>query len=450
MRQPRYQITMTDKLKILLVDDLPENLFALEQLLEELDVDMFCAADGNEAVREAFENDFDLILMDIQMPGMNGFEAVNLIKKEERNRFIPVIFLTAAFSDDISKVEGIKAGAIDFMTKPISEEILIGKVKLFLEMQENKKELIKAKEALEKSEAQKLALLNNSPDMIEQLDTDNKIVWANKTSLDMFSDAIGRICLFTDSDKPCDNCLVKKTLKTGKLEKGIFTIHKTKNSAGEQHWSTIAVPLKDHTEKVYGVLKISRDITERILMENQIKKTNQELEKIVFKDSLTGSINRKPFMELLEKNIIWAKRDKKKLALLFMDLEKFKQVNDLYGHDAGDKILIKATKKIKTITRENDFVGRIGGDEFVLCLNGIKTANDAVNVARKINEVFSEKIKIEDKLIDLTVSIGISIYPLDGDNADTLLKNSDIAMYKAKKTKKNTFQLYNKNLHRIS
>ena len=132
---------MSYKLKILIVDDLPANLSALEQLLEDIDVDIIKAADGNDAVGKAFENKFDLILMDVQMPGMNGFEAVNLIKKEEKNKYIPIIFLTAAYLDEISKIEGIQAGAVDYITKPISEEILLGKVKLFLDMQKDKKEL---------------------------------------------------------------------------------------------------------------------------------------------------------------------------------------------------------------------------------------------------------------------------------------------------------------------
>ena len=170
----------------------------------------------------------------------------------------------------------------------------------------------------------------------------------------------------------------------------------------------------------------------------------KDLEELVYTDSLTGAINRKPFMNLLEKNVFTAMRKKHKLALLFMDLEKFKQINDIYGHETGDKILIAASNKIKETSRVSDFVGRIGGDEFVLCLNDIKSPGDAVNVARKLNEAFSEKIKIDDKLIDLTVSIGIAIYPDDGDGAEDLLKNSDIAMYKAKNKKNNTFQLYNK------
>ena len=308
---------MDDKLKILIVDDLPANLSALEQLLEDIDVDIIKAADGNDAVGKAFENKFDLILMDVQMPGMNGFEAVNLIKKEEKNKYIPIIFLTAAYIDEISKIEGIQAGAVDYITKPISEEILLGKVKLFLDMQKNKKELEKAK---------------------------------------------------------------------------------------------------------------------------------RKLEIIVFTDSLTGVINRKPFTDLLEQNIQRAIREKNKLALLFLDLEKFKQINDIYGHESGDKILVKAAEKFKKTMRKSDFLGRIGGDEFVLCLNDIKSVAGAVQAARRINKDFLEKVKVGNNLIDLTVSIGIAVYPTDGENAAALLKNSDIAMYKAKRRKRNSFQLYSKEL----
>ena len=170
----------------------------------------------------------------------------------------------------------------------------------------------------------------------------------------------------------------------------------------------------------------------------------KELEKLVFTDSLTGVINRQPFMDLLGKQLILAKRQKQKLAILFMDLEKFKQTNDIYGHDIGDKALIASARKIENNIRESDLLGRVGGDEFVICMNDIKSPNDAVCVAKKINDAFSEPIIIDDKIIDLTISIGISIYPDDGENEVDLLKNSDIAMYKAKNKNSNSFQLYNK------
>ena len=175
-----------------------------------------------------------------------------------------------------------------------------------------------------------------------------------------------------------------------------------------------------------------------------IEEIKNELEKLVFKDSLTGLINRKPFIELLNKNINIADHKEQKLALLFMDLENFKNINDLHGHKAGDEILVEVAKRITKNTREGDIVGRIGGDEFAICLDDVKTTSEIIYFAKRLNEVFLNKMKINNQFINVTVSIGISIYPDDADNAIDLLKNSDIAMFKAKKNKKNTFQFYNK------
>ena len=183
-------------------------------------------------------------------------------------------------------------------------------------------------------------------------------------------------------------------------------------------------------------------IIERVRAEESLLKLNKELQSLAIFDGLTNIMRGKWFLELVDNNILRNKRTQQKMALLFLDLEKFKQVNDIYGHNIGDIILIETTGRIKKNIRKSDFIGRIGGDEFVLCLNDINSADDAIKVARKINKSFSKKIKVDDKLVELGVSIGISIYPDDGCNAADLLKSSDIAMYRAKKMKSNSFQLY--------
>ena len=296
--------------------------------------------------------------------------------------------------------------------------------------------------ALEKSEAQLQGLLDNSPDMIVHINTGNRITWANKTVLDLFPDAIGKKCIFSNSGIPCKNCPIAEVLTTGKLKKGLVTTHKISCHSREQFWETIGVPLKDAAGKVTGVLKISRNATERIRSENKIKQTNKELEELAFTDTLTGLINRKPFIDLLEKNISKHRRAKQKLALLFMDLDNFKNINDIYGHEVGDDILIRASEKIRKCMRESDFIGRFGGDEFMFCLDNIDSPAKAVHIAQKLNKDFSEKIIVDKKIIDMGVSIGIAIYPNDGNSANDLIKNSDLAMYRAKKQRKNSFNLY--------
>ena len=142
---------MNKKQKILIVDDVKTIRLLLVKMLKSLDVEFFEAGDGNEAVSLAEHNSFDLILMDVLMPGMNGFEAVELIRKEEKNKFIPIIYQTAVANDEQSIIKGIESGAVDYITKPISGEILIGKVKRFLEIQKNRKELIKLNKQLKEN-----------------------------------------------------------------------------------------------------------------------------------------------------------------------------------------------------------------------------------------------------------------------------------------------------------
>ena len=184
----------------------------------------------------------------------------------------------------------------------------------------------------------------------------------------------------------------------------------------------------------------------RKAIEQQLSNANKKLNDMVLYDSLTGTINRKPFVDLFEANIERAKRENKKLGLLFLDLEKFKQINDEYGHEIGDKILIQVPKIIKNIIRDSDFIGRIGGDEFVVCLNNIDSLTSAIRVVQKINKAFSENIKVENLTLSLGVSIGVAIYPNNGESATELLKSSDWAMYKAKKQRRNSYYVFNEKL----
>ncbi|MDH5656032.1 MAG: hybrid sensor histidine kinase/response regulator, partial [Spirochaetia bacterium] len=126
---------------ILIVDDKKENILSLEEILEDINVRIVSSSSGNDAVARCLESEFALILMDVQMPGMNGFEAIKLIRKDSKNMETPVIFLSAIYSDDYHKIKGIQEGAVDFISKPIVEEILIGKVKIFLQMYNQKKTL---------------------------------------------------------------------------------------------------------------------------------------------------------------------------------------------------------------------------------------------------------------------------------------------------------------------
>jgi diguanylate cyclase (GGDEF)-like protein len=180
-----------------------------------------------------------------------------------------------------------------------------------------------------------------------------------------------------------------------------------------------------------GFCGIVRDITDR-------KKTEKELAYLAYHDALTGLHNRKAFLEKLDEVIREAKRYDKFRTLLFIDLDHFKKVNDVYGHEVGDKLLMQVATRLTEILRDTDYVSRLGGDEFTIILGGpVKTNIDKVGA--RILKTLSKPYTIQGIKIDfVTPSIGASTYPEDGQDADVLLNNADCAMYKAKE-KRNCF-----------
>ncbi len=186
-------------------------------------------------------------------------------------------------------------------------------------------------------------------------------------------------------------------------------------------------------------------VIEQMSTQDELTKANKKLEKLVFTDSLTGLINRKPFMDLLNIYMKKAKRNNTKIALFFLDINNFKNINDEYGHETGDYILRTVADKIKENTRESDFCGRWGGDEFLICMDTISTDTEIIKSAQRISEIFTEKFKVNNLIIDIEISIGIAVYPIDAKNVTELVRYSDLAMYKAKQTK-SCFYFYDQHL----
>ncbi|AAM24326.1 diguanylate cyclase (GGDEF)-like protein/PAS domain S-box-containing protein [Caldanaerobacter subterraneus subsp. tengcongensis MB4] len=177
------------------------------------------------------------------------------------------------------------------------------------------------------------------------------------------------------------------------------------------------------------------DITERKQMESKLKY-------MAFYDPLTGLPRREVFMDRLKIAMADAKRNGKKLAVFFVDLDNFKTINDSLGHHIGDRLLKKVARKLKACLRESDTVSRVGGDEFVILLPDIINIDDTNKVANRILELFNQPIKFNNYELYVTISIGIAIYPDHGKNERAIVKNADIAMYKAKRDGKNSFQYF--------
>ncbi len=195
-----------------------------------------------------------------------------------------------------------------------------------------------------------------------------------------------------------------------------------------------AAPLFDETGRPRGAIGATLDITERKRAEEQIKS-------LAYHDSLTGLPNRRLFQDRLSMAVAQAHRNSQRLAVLFLDLDRFKPVNDALGHAAGDRLIQDVAERLRTCLREGDTVARLGGDEFTLLLPGVAQVVDAARVAEKVLDTLRVPFLIEYRELLATASIGISLYPEDGRDADRLVKSADAAMYRAKQQGRDNYQL---------
>lgn len=214
------------------------------------------------------------------------------------------------------------------------------------------------------------------------------------------------------------------------------------STTGDVRWLQVTIsPMALADEGVSHYVVVCEDISD-------LKNSKDKLEKMALYDSLTGLDNRTLFNVRLEKLVQTAQRSEWKSALLFIDIDHFKGINDSYGHDAGDQVLKFAAERLKSCVRENDSIARISGDEFTVILAEIHSYQDASKVAGKIVQAFSQPVKIFGREIFVTVSIGISIMPDDGMHSDQVIRNADMAMYQAKQKGRNNFQFFSVDMNK--
>ena len=215
---------------------------------------------------------------------------------------------------------------------------------------------------------------------------------------------------------------------------------------GSTIWIEMVITLikLDNKPVLYTVF---RDISHRKKIEKELKDNEAKMMYRARHDMLTKLPNRFMFNEVIVREILHVKRENKKLALLFLDFDGFKNVNDFYGHDMGDELLIKSAKRLKNAIRESDYIFRFGGDEFVFLSSGFNDENDIVKIAEKLKNTFSEPFLIKGYLLKIGISIGIAVYPDDAQTSEELLRNADIAMYKAKEAGKNRYVFFEEKMY---
>jgi diguanylate cyclase (GGDEF)-like protein/PAS domain S-box-containing protein len=222
---------------------------------------------------------------------------------------------------------------------------------------------------------------------------------------------------------------------------------KLTNAQGITHF--IATKRSLHRDGAGNIFLVGviRDITERKRLEEELKRIAAELERYnaqlkvhAEQDPLTGLANRKVFYDRLEQSLEWAKNNNKLVALLYLDLNDFKLINDTLGHHIGDLVLKTVAQRLQGCLRSSDMVARLGGDEFTVILPGIPRKSDVTRVADKILHTITQNTQIEGHSISITTSIGVSVYPLDTQDLNDLIQKADQAMYRAKRLGKNRYE----------
>ncbi|MBE0501519.1 MAG: EAL domain-containing protein [Desulfuromonadales bacterium] len=247
--------------------------------------------------------------------------------------------------------------------------------------------------------------------------------------------------------KGCDgtgSCLISEVRKSAVPTRVVKEIE-IKN-APTRYFDVNITPLYNSFGEVTGTIEASRDITDRLSVENSLRRNQEKMRFLALHDSLTGLPNRLLFKDRLQRAIIESRRNVQKLALLFLDLDRFKHINDSLGHDYGDSFLKEIAARLKKVVRESDSVARLGGDEFVVLLGDIKESRSVEIVAKKILKRLSRALKIDHHEHFPSASIGISIFPTDADSAEDLMKYSDSAMYLAKEMGRGGYQFFNAGL----
>ncbi|MCB1776751.1 MAG: diguanylate cyclase [Candidatus Competibacteraceae bacterium] len=286
-----------------------------------------------------------------------------------------------------------------------------------------------AEEALLAEKDNLIKILEAMEDMVYIVSPDHDIKYANHAFLKEFTFRKDRKCyqLIHGREQACHWCNIKDIFmgKTGRSE-----WYCTKNG---KTYDIIETLLKN-TDDSLSILTIFRDITER-------KQTEEIIKQMAYHDALTRLPNRMLFSDRLHLEIARTRRHQQKLALMMLDLDHFKEVNDTLGHDVGDQLLQAVSARLTSSVRENDTVARLGGDEFALILPEIARVEDAVRIADKIIESFQNPLALRHHELRVTPSMGIALYPDDGEQEETLMKKADIALYHVKRTGRNRYQI---------
>ena len=440
---------------IVIVDDQVTNRNIFAKLAGSIEdgVSVIAFGDPREALVWLTENTPDLLITDFKMPGMDGAELIRHFRAIPACIDVPAVVITV-YEERSFRLRALEAGATDFLNSPVDHHEFVTRARNLLKL--HKHQLLLADRAvvlereLEHSELSRQKALRDSskrlaqvidtlPVMISAVGPDGAVLFVNayqiafggldaqkvvgKPAADLFGEEHGARSLALD----------RMVFETGNPLPNYEEELIDANSA-KRVFITTKSPLKDGN-KVTAVLTSSLDISAH-------KRVEAHLQHLANHDPLTDLPNRVLLRDQMRRLITRARRGDQLFALHLLDLDGFKSVNDLLGHSAGDRYLMAVGERLRAAIRKEDTLARLGGDEFAVLQANVTGSEDAAEFAQRILDVVVEKSGFTEAEISTTASIGIAIHPSDGVDAEELLKNADLAMYRAKAEDGNHFCFY--------
>lgn len=429
---------------ILVVDDDPGILLMAGEAFYGDNFDVVTVSSGEEALAKIEAVNPDVILLDIMMPGMDGFDTCLGIRALADFENTPVIMLTGM--EDVSAVDrAYEVGAWDFISKPINWPILRYRVS----------HCLRSFDAFsnERIAARLSKTLDNSSNEIIVFDAQTKKICSANTSamanLGYDQEALDKLCFQEVTLDLSESDLAEK-MESLKESQQISLSLSLRRSDGSSY-PVDGTFLYNSDEKPHVCICIFQDVTER-------QKTEQRLHQLAYYDDLTGLPNRRLFEKHVHKALASARRNHTFCAVCIVDLDGFKAVNDAFGHSRGDVLLQQVTDRLSSQLRQSDVVlrmnvdvdpghaqlelARLGGDEFLLLLTDFDDTLVPARVADRLLKSISTPYHLDDKELNITASMGISLFPQDGDCLDVLMPRAEVAMYSTKKAGKNNYAYY--------
>ena len=438
--------------RILIADEQPRMCASLRTLLARGDREIVACGTGTEALSLLGRGDFALALVHLHLPDVSGLEILRWISDNRVSTSIMVVSGDDSFD---AAIQAMRCGAVDFVRKPGDMRQIEHKVDSALRRRHLERRHAVMQARVEQSERLHRFLVENSPDLIYALDDKGCFLFVNNRfeSLLGFSrdDVLGRhySIVVDESAQELMRHVFDERRSDKRATANVEVRLRTRYGPGPRRYENRCVVAMLSAVGIYGedtraggqaapflgTYGVARDITERKVAEETINFQ-------AFHDHLTQLPNRRLFKDRLELAITQAYRQGNMVGVMFVDLDRFKVVNDTYGHSEGDELLKGVAATLRRCVRAGDTLARQGGDEFTILLPDLSHADDASVIGAKIVEELKTPFRVSGQEFRATASIGIAVFPRDGDNADLLLRNADIAMYQVKAGGKNAYRFF--------